>query len=63
MIAERAGVDMDNAFTMLRLFARSSNRMLTEVAESIVAGTVGIESLVDRGRPSPSASKTATQPD
>jgi transcriptional regulator with GAF, ATPase, and Fis domain len=62
MIAERAGVDMDEAFTMLRLFARSNNRLLTEVAESIVAGTLGIESLFDRRHPSPGASKTTTHP-
>ena len=53
MIAERAGVDMDDAFKRLRTFARSSNRLLTEVAESVVAGTIGIESLFDRSHPSP----------
>jgi GAF domain-containing protein len=55
MIAERAGVDMDDAFNKLRSFARSNNRLLTEVAESIVAGTTGIESLYDRHRPRPKA--------
>jgi GAF domain-containing protein len=53
MIAERAGVDMDDAFKRLRTFARSSNRLLTEVAESVVAGTIGVESLFDRSHPSP----------
>ena len=53
MIAERAGVDMDDAFNKLRSFARSSNRLLTEVAESIVAGTMGIESLFDRSQSPP----------
>jgi GAF domain-containing protein len=48
MIAERAGVDMDEAFSRLRLFARNNNRLLTEVAQSIIAGTTGIESLYDR---------------
>jgi transcriptional regulator with GAF, ATPase, and Fis domain len=51
MIAERAGVDMDDAFNKLRSFARSSNRLLTEVAESIVAGTMGIESLFGQRHP------------
>ena len=53
MIAERAGLDMDDAFNKLRSFARSSNRLLTEVAESIVAGTMGIESLFDRSQSPP----------
>jgi GAF domain-containing protein len=61
MIAERAGVDMDDAFNKLRSFARSSNRLLTEVAESIVAGTMGIELLFDQRHPASSKSKTTTQ--
>jgi GAF domain-containing protein len=62
MIAERAGVDMDDAFTRLRTYARSNNRLLTEVAESVVAGTIGIESSFDRRGPSPLAPKTTSQP-
>jgi hypothetical protein len=57
MISERIGVDMDEAFNRLRSFARTNNRLLTEVAQSIVAGTTGIESLYDR-----SQSKTTKQP-
>ena len=53
MIAERAGIDMDDAFKQLRSFARSNNRLLTEVAQSIVAGTTGIESLFDRRQSPP----------
>ena len=45
MIAERDGVDMDEAFSRLRLFARGNHRLLTEVAESVVAGTTSIRSL------------------
>jgi GAF domain-containing protein len=55
MISERGGVDMDEAFNRLRSYARSNNRLLTEVAESIVAGTTGIELLHDRHRPPPKA--------
>ena len=33
MIAERGHVDMDEAFSGLRAFARNNNRGLTEVAE------------------------------
>ena len=36
MIAERGHVDMDEAFTRLRSYARSNNRGLTEVAESLL---------------------------
>jgi GAF domain-containing protein len=42
MIAERAGVDMDDAFSRLRGFARNNNRGLTEVAESLVGGTLTV---------------------
>jgi GAF domain-containing protein len=40
MLAEYARVDMDQAFGRLRMFARNNNRGLTEVAESVVAGTI-----------------------
>ena len=53
MISERGSVDMDEAFNRLRSYARSNNRLLTEVAESIIAGTTGIESLYDRHRSPP----------
>ncbi|MGZ8724342.1 MAG: GAF and ANTAR domain-containing protein [Aeromicrobium sp.] len=53
MIAERAGVDMDVAFSRLRTFARSSNRGLTEVAEAVVAGKLNIDSLPRERRPPP----------
>ncbi len=59
MIAERGKVDMHDAFTRLRRFARNNNRGLTEVAEELVAGTLGIElfserrSSSDRHRPPP----------
>ena len=42
MLAEHAGVDMDEAFNRLRRFARNHNRRLTEVAESLVAGRVKV---------------------
>jgi GAF domain-containing protein len=49
MIAERGGLDMDGAFTLLRRFARNNNRGLTEVAAALVAGTLSID-LLTRGR-------------
>jgi GAF domain-containing protein len=48
MIAERARIDMDDAFSRLRAVARNNNRGLTEVAEALVAGTIGLESFGER---------------
>jgi GAF domain-containing protein len=52
MIAERARVDMDQAFLRLRSFARNSNRGLSEVADSLVSGTLDIDALT-QGRRTP----------
>lgn len=49
MIAERRSVDMDTAFVLLRTYARSTNRRLTEVAELLVAGSLTIEVIAGRG--------------
>lgn len=51
MLAERANVDMDEAFTMLRTYSRSAQRHLTEVATHLVAGTMAVDE-VAAGRPS-----------
>ena len=63
MISERGHVDMDEAFTRLRSYARNNNRGLTEVAESLVAGTISVESVWDRRRtpppPPPAVTKKA----
>ena len=48
MLAEHGGVDMDEAFNQLRNFARSNNRRLTEVAESLAAGTLKVGDLSTR---------------
>jgi GAF domain-containing protein len=53
MIAERAHVDMDDAFARLRAFARNNNRGLTEVAEGLVGGTVSIDAVTQVRRPPP----------
>jgi GAF domain-containing protein len=47
MLSQHLNVDMDGAFALLRTFARNHNRGLTEVAESIVAGTLEL-SLLER---------------
>jgi hypothetical protein len=38
-LAERLGVDMDQAFTLLRDRARTSNRRLSDLAQAFVDGT------------------------
>jgi GAF domain-containing protein len=37
-LAERLGIDMDRAFTMLRDYARNANQRLTDVARDFVVG-------------------------
>lgn len=46
MLAERVGVGMDEAFELLRNFARNHNRRLTEVASALVAGGLALEAFV-----------------
>jgi GAF domain-containing protein len=53
MIAERSRVDMDEAFSRLRAFARNNNRGLSEVAEALVTGTLDISALAEGRRPPP----------
>ncbi len=55
MIAERARVDMDEAFARLRAYARNNNRGLTDVAEGLVGGSVSIDSITQVRRPPPPA--------
>lgn len=53
MISEHGNIDMDEAFTRLRSYARNNNRGLTEVAESLVAGTLSVDSVSERRHPPP----------
>jgi GAF domain-containing protein len=48
MLAERAHVDMHEAFELLRSYARSTNRMLTAVANDLVGGAIPLADVVDR---------------
>jgi GAF domain-containing protein len=45
VVAERAGVDLAEAFSRLRAYARNSNLRLTDVAEAAVAGTLDLDPL------------------
>jgi GAF domain-containing protein len=51
MIAERTGVDMNEAFNRLRAFARNHNRGLTEVAGEMVAGNLAVDTVALRRSP------------
>ncbi|MEX2279325.1 MAG: GAF and ANTAR domain-containing protein [Acidimicrobiia bacterium] len=49
MLAERSHVDMDQAFSMLRTHARSSQLHLTEVALQLVEGTLALDEVAALG--------------
>lgn len=59
MLAERQNVDMDEAFAMLRSYARSSRRHLTAVAMELVEGTLPLQEVV--GAQSSSRQRPETQ--
>jgi hypothetical protein len=40
VLSERAGVSMDTAFTLLRSYARTRNRLLSEVARELIEGAL-----------------------
>ena len=45
MVAERAGVDMEQAFSTLRSHARNHNLMLAGVARNVIDGTLSASAL------------------
>jgi len=46
VLAERVGLDMDNAFSRLRKYARDHNLRLVDVAHGVVNGTLKVESVI-----------------
>ena len=46
-MAQRGGLDMDQAFAMLRRYARDHNLPLAEVARTLVARTLSAQVLFD----------------
>jgi len=54
VISERAGVDLAQAFTRLRSYARNRNLRLTDVAEAAVDGTLDPLAWAPPARPAPS---------
>lgn len=51
MLAERAGLDMTQAFNALRRHARSNNRRLADVAQDLIDGTLAAPTLIPPRRP------------
>jgi hypothetical protein len=51
MIAERCGVDMNEAFARLRGYSRAQQRRLSEVADALVAGRLSIGVFASPTRP------------
>jgi GAF domain-containing protein len=53
VVAERAGLDMEQAFSALRAYARNQNLRLADVAEAVIAGSLAPSALgsVLRSRP------------
>jgi len=45
MLSERAGIDMEDAFTRLRNHARNHNRRLVDIAHAVIDGTLATTSL------------------
>lgn len=51
-LAERAGIDLDEAFSRLRGYSRRQNRGLTSVATEFLSGDLGADDLTPAGAPS-----------
>jgi GAF domain-containing protein len=54
MVAEREGLDMAQAFALLRQHARDHNRRLVDVATDVIGGTLAAAALGPRSREHPS---------
>jgi len=54
VISERAGVDLAQAFSRLRAYARSRNLRLTDVAQAAIDGTLDPAAWARPARPAPS---------
>jgi GAF domain-containing protein len=54
MMAERKELDMEQAFAVLRLYARSHNRRLSDVARDVIVGTLSSTALDDGNAAKPS---------
>jgi transcriptional regulator with GAF, ATPase, and Fis domain len=55
MLAERTGLSMEQAFTVLRGYARNNNQRLTNVAAAVIDGSLGSDLLTGRDQDSAGA--------
>jgi transcriptional regulator with GAF, ATPase, and Fis domain len=53
MVAQRAGVSMDQAFQLMRAYARSHNRRLSDVAAQVIEGSIDNDVLRTNPRTKP----------
>jgi GAF domain-containing protein len=51
IVSQTAGVSMDDAFTQLRVYARTNRRQLSGVAQDVIDGRIAIGELVTAGEP------------
>lgn len=51
IVAERSQVNIDEAFARLRAYARTHNRLLSEISQEVIAGTLSTEVLVASAGP------------
>ena len=56
VIAERAGIDLAEAFSRLRHYARNRNLRLTDVAEAAIAGSLDPQAWAPARRSAPPSS-------
>jgi GAF domain-containing protein len=52
VLAERAGLDMEQAFARLRTYARDNNRQLVDVAQAVIDGTLSAATIDPDSNPS-----------
>jgi GAF domain-containing protein len=57
MVAQRAGLNMEQAFTALRSHARNNNMRLADVAEAVIGGALAPSALGSTSRPRPARAK------
>jgi GAF domain-containing protein len=50
IVAEHNGVGIDDAFTLLRNYARTHNRLLSQTAREVIEGTLSTGTLTEPGR-------------
>lgn len=51
VLAERAGVDMEQAFALLRSYARRTRQKLSDVATAVIENSAETEAIINPGKP------------